>query len=61
MLVMLLTSTSMSLGGGVSTALDASVEQSIINGVVYAIAAGNNNGNACKYVSLLALIFYYFY
>jgi len=40
---------SMSLGGGASTALDASVENSIVAGVVYAIAAGNNNANACNY------------
>ncbi len=40
---------SMSLGGGASTALDNSVANSIASGVPYAIAAGNDNGNACKY------------
>jgi subtilisin family serine protease len=40
---------SMSLGGGASTALDDSVANSITAGVVYAIAAGNNNANACNY------------
>lgn len=40
---------SMSLGGGVSTALDQSVENSIAAGVVYAIAAGNSNANTCNY------------
>jgi len=39
---------SMSLGGGVSTALDQAVQSSIAAGVVYAIAAGNDNGNACN-------------
>jgi len=40
---------SMSLGGGASTVMDSAVEQSIIAGVAYAIAAGNNNANACNY------------
>jgi len=40
---------SMSLGGGASTALDSSVEQSIAGGVTYSIAAGNDNANACNY------------
>jgi len=40
---------SMSLGGGASTALDQAVQNSILSGVVYAIAAGNDNANACNY------------
>jgi len=40
---------SMSLGGGAATALDSAVEQSISGGVTYAIAAGNDNANACNY------------
>jgi subtilisin family serine protease len=36
----------MSLGGGVSTALDDAVRRSIVDGVVYAIAAGNSSANA---------------
>jgi aqualysin 1 len=36
----------MSLGGGVSTALDTAVRNSIASGVTYAIAAGNSNANA---------------
>ena len=39
----------MSLGGGVSSALDAAVQTSISRGVTYAIAAGNSNANACSY------------
>jgi serine protease len=38
----------MSLGGGVSTALDDAVRNSIADGVTYAIAAGNSNANACN-------------
>ena len=38
----------MSLGGGVSTALDTAVSNSIADGVTYAIAAGNSNANACN-------------
>jgi subtilisin family serine protease len=38
----------MSLGGGVSSALDTAVQNSINAGIVYAIAAGNVNGNACN-------------
>lgn len=38
----------MSLGGGVSTALDNAVTRSINSGVTYAIAAGNSNANACN-------------
>jgi subtilisin family serine protease len=37
----------MSLGGGASTALDQAVNNSIADGVSYAIAAGNANANAC--------------
>ncbi|MFI8998073.1 S8 family peptidase [Streptomyces sp. NPDC053542] len=36
----------MSLGGGVSTALDNAVKNSIASGVTYAIAAGNSNADA---------------
>lgn len=38
----------MSLGGGVSTALDSAVDNSISDGVTYAVAAGNDNTNACN-------------
>ncbi len=38
----------MSLGGGVSTALDTAVANSIADGVTYAVAAGNENTNACN-------------
>jgi len=38
----------MSLGGGVSTALDAAVRNSIAAGVTYAVAAGNSNANAAN-------------
>jgi subtilisin family serine protease len=38
----------MSLGGGISSALDQAVANSVASGVVYAIAAGNNSGNACN-------------
>ncbi len=38
----------MSLGGGVSTALDNAVANSISSGVTYALAAGNSNANACN-------------
>ncbi|HZH77536.1 MAG TPA: S8 family serine peptidase [Archangium sp.] len=37
----------MSLGGGASQAVDDAVAASIASGVVYAVAAGNDNGNAC--------------
>jgi subtilisin family serine protease len=36
----------MSLGGGVSTALDTAVRNSIASGVTYTVAAGNSNTNA---------------
>lgn len=38
----------MSLGGGVSSALDTAVTNSINDGVAYAIAAGNDNVDACN-------------
>ena len=38
----------MSLGGGASSALDSAVNNSINDGVSYAIAAGNSNANACN-------------
>jgi len=37
----------MSLGGGNSTALDNSVQSAIDAGVVFAVAAGNSNSDAC--------------
>jgi subtilisin family serine protease len=39
----------MSLGGGISSALDAAVENSVASGVTYAVAAGNSSANACNY------------
>ena len=44
----------MSLGGGASTAVDTAVQNSIADGVSYAVAAGNGNQggreqDACKY------------
>jgi subtilisin family serine protease len=39
----------MSLGGNASTSLDTAVANSINDGVTYAIAAGNNNKDACRY------------
>ena len=38
----------MSLGGGASRALDDAVQRSITKGVVYAVAAGNSNRDACS-------------
>ena len=38
----------MSLGGGASSALDQAVNNSIASGVTYAVAAGNDNKNACN-------------
>ena len=38
----------MSLGGGVSTALDSAVANSVASGVTYALAAGNSTANACN-------------
>ena len=37
----------MSLGGGLSTAIDNAVRGSIEDGVTYAVAAGNESANAC--------------
>ncbi|HEX8780069.1 MAG TPA: S8 family peptidase, partial [Nocardioides sp.] len=37
----------MSLGGGASSALDTAVNNSISDGVTYAVAAGNENADAC--------------
>jgi PKD repeat protein len=39
----------MSLGGSASSSLDTAVGNSINAGVVYAVAAGNSNANACNY------------
>jgi subtilisin family serine protease len=39
----------MSLGGGASSSLDTAVNNSINDGVTYAIAAGNSNADACNY------------
>jgi subtilisin family serine protease len=39
----------MSLGGGASSSLDNAVNNSINDGVTYAIAAGNSSANACNY------------
>ncbi len=39
----------MSLGGSASSTLDTSVSNAIASGVVFAIAAGNDNANACNY------------
>ena len=38
----------LSLGGSASTALDQAVNSSIADGVSYAVAAGNDNANACN-------------
>ena len=38
----------LSLGGGISNTLDAAVANSIGGGVTYAVAAGNENANACN-------------
>lgn len=38
----------MSLGGGASPALDQAVNNSIADGITYAVAAGNENQNACN-------------
>ena len=38
----------MSLGGGISSALDTAVANSIADGVTYAIAAGNESQDACN-------------
>lgn len=39
----------MSLSGGKSAALDEAVKNSIDDGVVYVVAAGNDNSDACQY------------
>ncbi len=39
----------MSLGGGVSSTLDAAVRRSISAGVTYGVAAGNSNANASSF------------
>lgn len=39
----------MSLGGGASSSLDTAVQNSIAAGVTYAVAAGNDNKDACNY------------
>ncbi|HEX5540947.1 MAG TPA: S8 family serine peptidase [Micromonospora sp.] len=39
----------MSLGGGASATLDNAVTRSISSGITYAVAAGNENANACNY------------
>lgn len=38
----------MSLGGGDSAALDQAVQNAIASGVTFAVAAGNDNANACS-------------
>ncbi len=38
----------LSLGGGASQAVDAAVKRSIAAGVTYAVAAGNEDANACN-------------
>jgi len=39
----------MSLGGGRNEALNSAVEAAISIGLAFAVAAGNNNANACNY------------
>ncbi|HEX6967799.1 MAG TPA: S8 family peptidase [Micromonosporaceae bacterium] len=39
----------MSLGGGYNSSVNQAVENSIADGVFYAVAAGNSNANACNY------------
>jgi aqualysin 1 len=39
----------MSLGGNPSTSLDSAVKNSIADGVLYVVAAGNNRASACNY------------
>jgi subtilisin family serine protease len=38
----------MSLGGGASSAVDTAVNNAVADGVTFAVAAGNDNGNACS-------------
>jgi len=39
----------MSLGGGISSAIDNAVNSAVTSGVTFAVAAGNSNANACNY------------
>jgi len=39
----------MSLGGGISTAIDNAVRGAIADGITMAIASGNSNANACNF------------
>ena len=39
----------MSLGGGISTSIDNAVTNAVNAGIVFAVAAGNSNANACNY------------
>jgi subtilisin family serine protease len=39
----------MSLGGGASQAMDDAVNRAVAAGVVFAVAAGNDNSNACNF------------
>ncbi|MEQ8766610.1 MAG: S8 family serine peptidase [Planctomycetota bacterium] len=39
----------MSLGGGASSSLDSAVNSAVAAGVVFVVAAGNSNANACNY------------
>jgi subtilisin family serine protease len=39
----------MSVGGGASAALDSAIAKSVGSGVTYAVAAGNNNADACGF------------
>ena len=39
----------MSLGGGKSPSLDAAVNGAVDAGIVFAVAAGNDNADACNY------------
>ncbi|MEQ8764461.1 MAG: S8 family serine peptidase [Planctomycetota bacterium] len=39
----------MSLGGGASSSLDSAVNNAVADGVVFVVAAGNSNANACNY------------
>jgi subtilisin family serine protease len=38
----------MSLGGGISTAMESAIQSSINAGVTYVVAAGNSSANACN-------------
>jgi subtilisin family serine protease len=39
----------MSLGGGVSSAVDAAMNRSIADGITYVVAAGNSSRDACQF------------